>query len=269
MAVSPSPTSTTSSPSAPSAAPDESYTAKLLAAGPGHGAKKLGEEAVEAVIAAVQGDTKALMMESGRCALSSLGRASRPRRSVAGCARRTRAPDGAVRPRRKRRRGRRARARRPRPGARSRPAWTSVCRRVDADGRALALPRRSRRDEWAALRADTPLTLTVDDLTQDPVAQRPDLARGGRRDLPAAVAPALALRRRDAGPVQGDAALPLAEDGKVPYIIGIAGSVAVGQVDHRARAEGAAVALAEHAEGRARHHRRLPASQRRAASARA
>ncbi len=46
------------------AAPSESYTAKLLAAGPPHAAKKLGEEAVEAVIAAVQGDYRALVMES-------------------------------------------------------------------------------------------------------------------------------------------------------------------------------------------------------------
>ena len=34
------------------ASPDESYTAKLVAAGPSRSAKKLGEEAVEAVIAA-------------------------------------------------------------------------------------------------------------------------------------------------------------------------------------------------------------------------
>ena len=44
--------------------PAESYTAKLLAGGPPLIAKKFGEEAVEAVIAAVQGDTKALVMES-------------------------------------------------------------------------------------------------------------------------------------------------------------------------------------------------------------
>ncbi len=46
------------------AAPEQSYTAKLLAGGPAHAAKKLGEEAVEAVIAAVEGDQRALMMES-------------------------------------------------------------------------------------------------------------------------------------------------------------------------------------------------------------
>lgn len=46
------------------ASPDESYTARLLSKGPGYSAKKLGEEAVEAVIAAVQGDAKGLKMES-------------------------------------------------------------------------------------------------------------------------------------------------------------------------------------------------------------
>ncbi len=46
------------------ASPDESWTAKLIAAGPGRAAKKLGEEAVETVIAAVQGDREELIAES-------------------------------------------------------------------------------------------------------------------------------------------------------------------------------------------------------------
>jgi len=46
------------------ARPDESYTAKLVAAGPSRAAKKLGEEAVEAVIAAVTGDRPELVKES-------------------------------------------------------------------------------------------------------------------------------------------------------------------------------------------------------------
>ena len=45
-------------------APDASYTAKLLAEGPARAGKKLGEEAVEAVIAAVQGDRKGLVLEA-------------------------------------------------------------------------------------------------------------------------------------------------------------------------------------------------------------
>jgi phosphoribosyl-ATP pyrophosphohydrolase len=46
------------------APPEESYTAKLLARGPAAAAKKLGEEAVEAVIAAVEGDRPGLVAEA-------------------------------------------------------------------------------------------------------------------------------------------------------------------------------------------------------------
>ena len=46
------------------ASPDQSYTAKLIAGGPARAAKKLGEEAVEAAIAAVQGDREALVAEA-------------------------------------------------------------------------------------------------------------------------------------------------------------------------------------------------------------
>lgn len=44
--------------------PTESYTAQLLAGGRALSAKKLGEEAVETAIAAVQGDRQALVAES-------------------------------------------------------------------------------------------------------------------------------------------------------------------------------------------------------------
>lgn len=46
------------------APPERSYTAKLLAAGPAGAAKKLGEEAVEAALAAVQGDRAGLVAEA-------------------------------------------------------------------------------------------------------------------------------------------------------------------------------------------------------------
>jgi len=46
------------------ASPDESYTAKLIARGMEVAAKKLGEEAVEAVIAAVTDDREHLVAES-------------------------------------------------------------------------------------------------------------------------------------------------------------------------------------------------------------
>ena len=47
-----------------SASGDTSYTRKLLDKGPAHCARKLGEEAIEAVIAAVEGDRDALVSES-------------------------------------------------------------------------------------------------------------------------------------------------------------------------------------------------------------
>jgi phosphoribosyl-ATP pyrophosphohydrolase len=46
------------------ASPDVSYTAKLLDKGVGHCAKKLGEEAVETVIAAVHEDRERLTAEA-------------------------------------------------------------------------------------------------------------------------------------------------------------------------------------------------------------
>lgn len=46
------------------AAPEDSWTAKLVAAGQTRAAKKLGEEAVETVIAAIGGDRKNLIDES-------------------------------------------------------------------------------------------------------------------------------------------------------------------------------------------------------------
>ena len=47
------------------ASPDESYTARLLSRGIEKCAQKLGEEATEAVIAAVTGDKPGLVAEAG------------------------------------------------------------------------------------------------------------------------------------------------------------------------------------------------------------
>ena len=44
--------------------PATSYTAKLLAGGPPMAAKKMGEEVIETVIAAIEGDADALAAES-------------------------------------------------------------------------------------------------------------------------------------------------------------------------------------------------------------
>lgn len=46
------------------AAPDTSWTAKLLSLGPEKTAEKFGEEAIEAVIEAVKGDRTALISEA-------------------------------------------------------------------------------------------------------------------------------------------------------------------------------------------------------------
>ena len=46
------------------ASPEESWTAKLVAAGQAKAAKKLGEEAVETVIAAIEGEKGPLVSES-------------------------------------------------------------------------------------------------------------------------------------------------------------------------------------------------------------
>ena len=79
----------------------------------------------------------------------------------------------------------------------------------------------------------------------------------------------VALRRGDAGAVQGDAALPARRERRQGALHHRGRRLGRGrQVDHGARAEGAAGALAQHAEGRPRHHRRLPAAQRRAAAPR-
>ena len=85
------------------------------------------------------------------------------------------------------------------------------------------------RDEWAALRADTPLTLSVDDLMRiqslnDPIS------------LEEVVAIYLPLSRllslyvaATQGLFKATQRFRLAEDGKVPYVIGIAGSVSAGK----------------------------------------
>ncbi|PSC04804.1 type I pantothenate kinase [Alsobacter soli] len=85
------------------------------------------------------------------------------------------------------------------------------------------------RDEWAALRADTPLTLGVEDLIKlqslhDPIS------------LEEVVAIYLPLSRllslyvaATQGLFKATQRFLLAEDGKVPYVIGIAGSVSAGK----------------------------------------
>jgi type I pantothenate kinase len=85
------------------------------------------------------------------------------------------------------------------------------------------------RSEWAALRADTPLTLTLDDLTKlqslhDPMSLEEVIAIY----LPLSRLLALYVAATQ-GLFKATQRFLGAGDGKVPYIIGVAGSVAAGK----------------------------------------
>jgi type I pantothenate kinase len=89
--------------------------------------------------------------------------------------------------------------------------------------------RRFSRDEWASLRADTQLTLTLDDLkklqsTHDPIS----LDEVEAIYLPLSRLLALYVAATQ-GLFKATQRFLGADDGKVPYIIGVAGSVAVGK----------------------------------------
>ena len=86
-----------------------------------------------------------------------------------------------------------------------------------------------KRDEWAALRADTPMTLSVEDLVKlqsshDPISLE---------EVVAIYLPLSRLLSLYAAATQGlfkaTQRFLMAEDGKVPYIIGLAGSVSAGK----------------------------------------
>ncbi len=86
------------------------------------------------------------------------------------------------------------------------------------------------RDEWAALRADTPLTLTVEDLhklqsTNDPISIEEVIAIY----LPLSRLLALYVAATQGLFKATQRFLGAEEEGKMPYIIGVAGSVAVGK----------------------------------------
>jgi type I pantothenate kinase len=94
---------------------------------------------------------------------------------------------------------------------------------------ALSPYRHFTRAEWAALRADTPLTLTLDDLARlksldDPIS----LEEVIEIYLPLSRLLALYVAATQ-GLFKATQRFLGAEDGKMPYIIGVAGSVAVGK----------------------------------------
>ena len=96
-------------------------------------------------------------------------------------------------------------------------------------GVALSPYRRFTREDWAQLRADTPLTLTIDDLSRvkslgDPIS----LEEVIEIYLPLSRLLALYVAATQ-GLFKATQRFLGAEDGKVPYIIGVAGSVAAGK----------------------------------------
>ncbi len=98
-----------------------------------------------------------------------------------------------------------------------------------AGGEIISPYRRFTRAEWARLRADTPLTLTLDDLARlkslnDPLS----LEEVIEIYLPLSRLLALYVAATQ-GLFKATQRFLGAEDGKVPYIIGVAGSVAVGK----------------------------------------
>jgi type I pantothenate kinase len=100
---------------------------------------------------------------------------------------------------------------------------------VEAVGPNLSPYRHFTRDEWAQLRADTPLTLTIDDLKRlqsinDPISLEEVIAIY----LPLSRLLALYVAATQ-GLFKATQRFLGADDGKVPYIIGVAGSVAVGK----------------------------------------
>ena len=97
--------------------------------------------------------------------------------------------------------------------------------------RTVASPyRRFTRDEWAALRADMPLTLTADDLrrlraTNDPISLDEVIAIY----LPLSRLLSLYVAATQSLFTATEQFLGAAHEDKVPYLIGVAGSVAVGK----------------------------------------
>jgi type I pantothenate kinase len=101
--------------------------------------------------------------------------------------------------------------------------------RVNTTTGLLSPYHRFSRDEWAALRADTPLTLTSEDLGRlkslnDPISLDEVIAIY----LPLSRLLALYVAATQ-GLFKATQRFLGAEDGKVPYIIGVAGSVSVGK----------------------------------------
>jgi type I pantothenate kinase len=101
--------------------------------------------------------------------------------------------------------------------------------RVTPNAIALSPYHRFTRSEWAALRADTPLTLTIEDLNRLRSLSEPlSLEEVIEIYLPLSRLLALYVAATQ-GLYKATHRFLGSEDGKVPYIIGVAGSVAAGK----------------------------------------
>ena len=199
------------------ASADVSYTRKLLDRGVAHCAKKLGEEAVETVIAAIHEDDKRLTGEAADLLYHLLvvlhARGISLAEVEAVLAERTRQSGLEEKASRRKRR---LNERRERDGTAHRRQCLSPYRIFS-------------RAEWAAKRADTPMTLTPEEVTRlRSLHDRLDMKEVEEIYLPLSrllslyVAATQRLFRAQQGFLG-------TEDGKMPYIIGVAGSVAVGK----------------------------------------
>ena len=197
---------------------EASYTRKLLDKGPEHCAKKLGEEAVETVIAAVENDRDHLIAESADLLFHLLvllkSRGVKLEEVEAALAQRT---DDV-------RTGRKGRAQ-----ARLNESGGRLHGYAGSEQQQYNPYRVFSREQWAQLRDDTPMTL-------EPARSRALRSMHDRLDLKEVEDIYLPLSRLLSIYVDATQRLYFAqrrflgiEDRKMPYIIGVAGSVAVGK----------------------------------------
>ena len=196
------------------ASADVSYTRQLLDRGVEHCAKKLGEEAIETVLAAVERGSRAVDRGSRRSHLPSAGGAAA--RGIA------LAEVEAALAERTSQSGLEEKASR---GPRVSKDGSMEQRTEDG----LSPYRIFSRAEWAARREDTPMTLTPDEVTRLrslhdrlDIKEVEDIYLPLSRLLSLYVAATQRLFRAQQNFLG-------TEDSKMPYIIGVGGSVAVGK----------------------------------------
>ena len=198
------------------ARPEDSHTRRLLDGAPIKPAKKLGEEAVEVAIAALAQDKKALVAETADLLYHLLVVLESRRIPL-------------------RRRPRRARAAHERDGPRTKEAESRVALTRE---RCCMNPRPHvafspyavyLREEWARLRADTPMPLTEAEL--DNLASLTERVSSNEvMDIYLPLSRLLNLYVEATQALHDRTTQFLRKrDGKMPFIIGLAGSVAVGK----------------------------------------